>query len=478
MFVALKNTISEHDLPRNSFLDIIAGHRMDLRVQRYPTFAALLKYCEKAANPVGRIMLSLLSDNEPEHIRAADDFCTGIQLLDYWQQVGASYDLGRIYIPEEDLLRFGVSEADIRQKRVSKQFKALLAFEISRTRSYFLRGLPLIDFVPKRLRPELQLIAESALCSLDAIERAGYDVYSGKSRMTKLDWARAGASTFVIAYPRELHPGKSERNFVSKIDRKFDGSFVNLPFQSNFAFAFLLLPARRRRALAAAYGFCREVDDAVDVVQDEKEGLSILATWRSELALVYEGAPKTESGRALQAAAKEFNIQRQDLEDILLGVEMDLVHKRYEDFEQLYTYCYRVASAVGMVAIAIFGAPEARVYAEKLGLALQLTNFLRDVREDAGRGRIYLLARRTCTASASHKTMSCTCARDRLTRTSTTSWPSKPIARASISKKHTPPFPTPVVASSPPPKPWARFISLYCALWKPAPLMSSRSAFP
>jgi phytoene synthase len=165
-----------------------------------------------------------------------------------------------------------------------------------------------------------------------------------------------------------------------------------IPTQSNFAFAFLLLPKRRREGLKAAYGFCRAVDDAVDEVKDRDEGLRILATWREQLRLAYEGEATTQEGKELAVAVKDFAIAQKDLADILVGVEMDLVQTRYETFADLYTYCYHVASAVGMVALSIFGhtGEKQRRYGEKLGIALQLTNILRDVREDAGRGRIYL----------------------------------------------------------------------------------------
>jgi len=167
-----------------------------------------------------------------------------------------------------------------------------------------------------------------------------------------------------------------------------------IPTQSNFAFAFLLLPKARRKALKAAYGFCRVVDDAVDEVTDRDEGLRILAVWREQLKLVYHGQATTDEGRELQQAVLAFRIQEKDLADILTGVEMDLVKTRYQTFGELYDYCYHVASAVGLVAIEIFGHSDAKtkIYAEKLGIALQLTNILRDVREDAGRGRIYLPA--------------------------------------------------------------------------------------
>lgn len=165
-----------------------------------------------------------------------------------------------------------------------------------------------------------------------------------------------------------------------------------IPTQSNFAFAFLLLPKARREGLKAAYGFCRAVDDAVDEVKDRDEGLRILAEWREQLRLAYHGEATTTEGKELATAVRRFAIQEKDLADILVGVEMDLVQTRYETFADLYKYCYHVASAVGMVALSIFGhtGTRERVYGEKLGIALQLTNILRDVKEDAGRGRIYL----------------------------------------------------------------------------------------
>ena len=160
---------------------------------------------------------------------------------------------------------------------------------------------------------------------------------------------------------------------------------------SNFYYAFMLLPAERRRALHAVYAFCRFIDDIAD---DESTGdaASLLNRWREELDRVYGGTPTRAISRALADSARHFNIPRQYFEEIIAGVEMDLTRKRYANFEQLRRYCYRVASAVGLICIEIFGYtnPAAREYAEKLGIAFQLTNILRDVKEDAERGRIYL----------------------------------------------------------------------------------------
>jgi phytoene synthase len=160
---------------------------------------------------------------------------------------------------------------------------------------------------------------------------------------------------------------------------------------SNFYYAFMLLPIERRRALYAVYAFCRFVDDIAD---DEsiREPAALLERWRQELDRVYGGAPTRAISRALADAAGRFSIPRVYFEEVIAGVEMDLARKRYATFDELRQYCYRVASAVGLICIEVFGYrnPGAKVYAENLGIALQLTNILRDVKEDAGRGRIYL----------------------------------------------------------------------------------------
>jgi phytoene synthase len=160
---------------------------------------------------------------------------------------------------------------------------------------------------------------------------------------------------------------------------------------SNFYYAFMLLPPERRRALYAVYAFCRFVDDVAD---DESihDGRTLLARWREELGRVYDGTPTRGISRALADSAKRFNIPRERFEEVIAAMEMDLTRKRYATFDELRHYCYGAASAVGLICIEIFGYsnPAAKVYAEKLGIACQLTNILRDVKEDAARGRIYL----------------------------------------------------------------------------------------
>jgi 15-cis-phytoene synthase len=160
---------------------------------------------------------------------------------------------------------------------------------------------------------------------------------------------------------------------------------------SNFYYAFMLLPLERRRALYAVYAFCRFVDDIAD---DDtiKNPAEMLTRWRDELRNVFDGIPVRPVSRALADNIARFNIPRRYFDEVIDGVEMDLSRRRYETFDELSLYCRRVASAVGLICIEIFGYrnPATRVYAEKLGLAFQLTNIIRDVREDAERGRIYL----------------------------------------------------------------------------------------
>jgi phytoene synthase len=159
---------------------------------------------------------------------------------------------------------------------------------------------------------------------------------------------------------------------------------------THFYYAFRILPEEKRRAIYALYAFCRTVDDCVDEPDGERE--AGLARWLAEVQRAYSGRPETELGRELAEALTRFPIPRGAFEDIVAGCRMDLTTRRYASFAELRVYCERVASAVGLASIEIFGYEDrrAREYAVELGLALQLTNILRDVASDAARDRLYL----------------------------------------------------------------------------------------
>jgi 15-cis-phytoene synthase len=161
---------------------------------------------------------------------------------------------------------------------------------------------------------------------------------------------------------------------------------------SSFYYSFLFLPQERRRAITALYAFCREVDDTVDECTDQSIARIKLAWWRTEISNMYQGKPTHPVTLAMQPHLAVYNLQEQHMQAIIDGMEMDLDQTRYLDYPAMQRYCWHVASVVGILSASIFGVtnPKTLEYAEKLGLAFQLTNIIRDVGEDARKGRIYL----------------------------------------------------------------------------------------
>jgi len=161
---------------------------------------------------------------------------------------------------------------------------------------------------------------------------------------------------------------------------------------SSFYYSFLFLPQERRRAITALYAFCREVDDVVDETADAQLAATKLAWWRTELAGLFAGNPQHPVSRALAPFLEKYSLERENLNDIIDGMEMDLTQSRYLDWANLERYCHRVAGVVGLLAARIFGYRDPRTleYARELGIAFQLTNIIRDVGEDARKNRIYL----------------------------------------------------------------------------------------
>ena len=163
--------------------------------------------------------------------------------------------------------------------------------------------------------------------------------------------------------------------------------------KTSFYYSFLVLPAAERQAITAVFDFCRAVDDAVDLEPDAGKAMAALEKWRREVANVFEErTPETPQGAALQPFVKPFHLPRVQFDALVDGVAMDATPQRYQSFSDLEPYCHRVASSVGLMCAEIFGYQEPRVldYARDLGVALQLTNILRDVAVDFGRDRVYL----------------------------------------------------------------------------------------
>jgi phytoene synthase len=161
---------------------------------------------------------------------------------------------------------------------------------------------------------------------------------------------------------------------------------------TSFYYAFLFLPTEKRQAIHALYAFCREVDDVVDECEDPAVAVAKLSWWRQEVALLESGQPTHPVMIALKAVRERFDLPLEYFNEIIDGMAMDLEYSRYPDFKSLSLYCYRVAGVVGLLSAEIFGVTDRKTlrYATELGTALQLTNIIRDVGEDARRGRIYI----------------------------------------------------------------------------------------
>jgi len=168
--------VAELSLPRDPFLRLIEANRQDQEVARYATWADLAAYCDFSANPVGELVLHAFGAATPERIRWSDSVCTGLQLAEHWQDVGEDYGRGRIYLPQEDLHRFGVTETDIATVQPGEPFRKLMAFEVARARELLDGGLPLVRSLSGRFRLAIAAYVGGGRAALDAVESSGYDV--------------------------------------------------------------------------------------------------------------------------------------------------------------------------------------------------------------------------------------------------------------------------------------------------------------
>jgi squalene synthase HpnC len=189
VFVALAETARQFNIPRHEFSDLLIAFRQDQTVTRFPTFDDLLGYCRYSANPVGHLVLYLCGYSDAEKQRLSDYTCTALQLANFWQDVAVDYAKGRIYLPLEDLRRYGAAEADIANRHASSGFIELMKFEVERAREWFQRGLPLVAKVNKELAIDIELFSRGGQEILNAIERQKFDVLSSRpviSRPRKL----------------------------------------------------------------------------------------------------------------------------------------------------------------------------------------------------------------------------------------------------------------------------------------------------
>ena len=185
VFVALAETVRKFEIPKHEFADLLTAFRQDQSITRYETFNDLLGYCKFSANPVGHLVLYLCGYRDSDRQQLSDCTCTALQLANFWQDVSADFAKGRIYLPLEDLRRFGVNEETIRDRENTSAFRAMLKFEVERAREWFRQGLPLIAKVNRELAIDIELFSRGGQEILKAVERQNYAVLGRRPAISK-----------------------------------------------------------------------------------------------------------------------------------------------------------------------------------------------------------------------------------------------------------------------------------------------------
>jgi squalene synthase HpnC/squalene synthase HpnD len=427
VLIALRETIRAKDIPLQPFCDLLRAFRQDQTVQRYSTWDEVLDYCVYSANPVGRLVLYLCGYRDELRQKLSDFTCTALQLANFLQDVSRDLEKGRIYIPLEALAAHGLSADDIVDKRFDARYTELMKSLIARTRELFGAGRPLAQTVPPFLSVDLEMFSRGGLAILDAIEASGYNTLEHRPSLSKWTQAKLLGKTLALsAFSRggksqhaaaaanesdatEIAPTSSENsNDVVPRDRSViklrpysdsvresyaECNRIARAAHSSFYLAFFGLRKEKRNALCALYAFMRLIDDVSDEPGDLESKRQALARWRGMLDQAIGG--HTSSHAVLPALAdtiERFQIPTRYFHDLILGAEMDLTVSTYATFDRLSEYCYRVAGTVGLTCLHVFGFsdPKAPDLAERLGLAFQLTNIIRDVGSDCKMGRIYL----------------------------------------------------------------------------------------
>lgn len=346
---------------------MLSAFRQDARQSRYADWAALLDYCRRSADPVGRMLLRLHGSDTPAARAAADALCTALQILNHLQDLVADREaLGRIYVPLPWLDLAGGEHAFF--DPANPRRRAVLDAMLDRVEELLDRAAGLPRALASR-RLALQSAMTIGLARRLLARLRAADPVRGRVALRKADFARE-----LLAAPLL---GPHDRDLVARRVRRAG---------SSFAAGMATLSGERRRALWAVYAFCRAVDDIADGAMPLVEKRRFLAAWRGKLA-----TPDCALSRELALARAAFDLPAAECEAMIAGMETDAADGlRLPDEAALDLYCRRVAGSVGALSVRIFGAPEAEGWGIALGHTFQLTNILRDLDEDAARERVYI----------------------------------------------------------------------------------------
>jgi squalene synthase HpnC len=197
VLMAVAETLEKTGIPPKLLKDLLAAFRLDVTKKRYRDYRELESYCVYSANPIGRIVLLLFGFDDPKLLSLSDRICTGIQLVNHWQDIATDLSRDRVYLPEEDLKRFNYSIDSLMERKVNDSFRSLMRFEISRTRSLFYEGRPLLDALERRLKWQVSLMWHGPMRILEKIEEVDYDIFHSRPTLAKSELIRLFLSTLV-----------------------------------------------------------------------------------------------------------------------------------------------------------------------------------------------------------------------------------------------------------------------------------------
>jgi phytoene synthase len=441
--------ITPYAIPLAVFDRLIEANLRDQAQWRFADYPALLDYCRYSANPVGEMVLHLFGAHTPENVALSDHICTGLQLANFWQDVSDDwFNRQRLYIPLADLARFGLGEAALHAGATSPAWRALMSELVGRARDLFRLGQPLEQRVPA-FAWELALFRRGGLAILDAIERRRFDVLRFRPTVSKPRFALRALLSLSALLTRSATPPPAPATpcvrpapslavapdaLLSLLDllpaappacdapsaqarprplpladlarAQSDCQALVRAAAGNFYPAFRLVPQAQAHAVFALYTFCRLADDLVDdplppdsPYNTPLEALAALDANIHHLAgglplhdLPHRGVGPSCLWPTLAHTLHVFPIQPEHLLLITDGCRDDLHTHRYATFIDLARYCFKVSSAVSLLVMPVFDRDAASLLPYSLygGLAVQLTNILRDIPEDAARGRVYL----------------------------------------------------------------------------------------
>ena len=364
---------------------MLDAFRQDASKRRYADWDELVAYCERSANPVGRFLLALHGE-APVARAPADALCTALQILNHLQDLAPDRErLDRVYMPEPWMAQAGGEDAFFAPEP-SPRRRAVLDAALDRVEALIDEADALVPRLRSR-RLAAQSGVTTALARRLAAKLRAADPILQRVALKPADFARG----FGLGVARAARPGLRDEALTRKAVAQ-SGSSFKLGMSS--------LSGERRRAINAVYAYCRIIDDITDGAAPPEEKRRALAGWRDEIESLGE-ASRTPVGRELGFAVRRFGLPVAELHALLDGMETDAAERvRLPDDQALDRYCRRVAGAVGVLSIHIFGAPEATEFAVTLGRTLQLVNILRDVAEDAAMERVYIPLSRLPNAAA------------------------------------------------------------------------------